>query len=155
MIGQSVRSFLVGGAVAALSLSTAAAEVPAPAGQVGVPYQLEVGRTCGGGGSSCSIDFPVTPAKRRVDLEQVTCGVQGTANVLSIALLLDPGEVIAHELILDQTIALGGGESRRLYDQQTGMSVSAGRHAAVSVLTATVGAIGIRCTLFGTLVFLP
>ena len=147
-------AFLVGGVMAALLPAMSFAEVPAPPGEVGIPYQIEASRSCGALLSGCSVEFPVTPAKRRVDLKWVNCGVQGTGDMESVGLFLEPNSLISHELIEAQAIPMGGGETRHLYDQPTAMSVAAGRKVTVNV-AASGGAVGMRCSLFGTLVFLP
>ena len=104
------RLALIGSYFGALGITAASAvEVPAPPGQVGIPYQIEVTSSCPGAG--CEATFPVTPVNRRVDLHLANCAVQGVGNLSSISLQLQKANgdiVLIHELIEAQVIAQGG-----------------------------------------------
>jgi hypothetical protein len=154
MLIHRVRAFFAGGVIAALLPAISFAEVPAPAGEVGIPYQIEGSKSCAGSG--CILTFPVTPAKRRVDLSLVNCAAVGTGNLTSVALFLVDGatHLLSQELVEDQTITSGGGEHRRLFGEPSAISIGPGRHLTANVLLSS-GSSGIRCSLFGTLVFLP
>lgn len=149
------------GAVASLALAaatfatpvSAAPDVPPPPGQIGHPYQRELSKSCLGAG--CSLDFPVVPAKRRLDLSLANCAVQGSGKVSSVAIFLNDGStpLISHELIERQAIVLGS-QTRHLFSEPVELSAVTGRHITASVLMNS-GPVGIRCSLFGTLVVLP
>ena len=149
----SVIRACVAGAILAATVSTAmAVSVPAADGQYGVPYQRELSKSCFG--SSCSLDFPVIPTKRRLDLSLVNCAAQGVGSLTSIAVFLLEGDdyLITHELIQAQTIV--SGQTRRLFSEPVEISAGAGRRIRITVLLSN-GAAGLRCSIFGTLVVLP
>ena len=134
MIGRSMRAFLVGWVTATLLPALSFAEVPAPAGEIGIPYQIEGSKSCAQSG--CILSFPVTPAKRRVDLSLVNCATVGTGNLTSVALFLVEGatHLVSQELVQDQTITSGGGEIRRLFGEPSAISIGPGRRLTANVL---------------------
>lgn len=148
----AATSFALAAATFATPVS-AAPDIPPPSGQIGHPYQRELGKSCLGAG--CILDFPVVPAKRRLDLSLANCAVQGSGTLTGMALFLNEGSttLISHELIQRQTITIGS-QVRRLFSEPVEISVVTGRHIVASVLLNS-GPVDIRCSLFGTLVVLP
>lgn len=153
MFAATARALLAVVAVSVSFPALAGPDIPPPAGQFGHPYQRELSNSCLGAG--CSIDFPAVPAKRRLDLSLANCAVQGSGTVSSIALFLNQGStpLISHELFEREAIPAGS-QTRHLYSEPVELSVVAGRHIMASVLMNS-GPVGIRCSLFGTLVVLP
>jgi hypothetical protein len=87
-------------------------EVPAPNGQVGIPYQREQTKQCLATG--CIMEFPVVPTKRRIDLSLANCAVQGTGSLSSMSIGLYQGSthILSHELIQAEVLAQGS-QTRR------------------------------------------
>jgi hypothetical protein len=153
MFAAMIRAALATAILAVTLPALAAPDVPPPAGQFGHPYQRELSSSCIGPG--CEINFPVVPAKRRLDLSLANCAVQGAGTVESVALFLNEGStpLISHELIERQAIDYGS-QIRHLFSEEVLLSVVSGRHIMASVLMSS-GSVGMRCSIFGTLVVLP
>lgn len=153
MFAATVRGLLATALITASISAFSAPSIPPPSGQVGSPYQVQRVASCGGSG--CTIDFPIIPQKRRADLSLANCAVVGTGGLSSMALVLREGttNLLHHELIQAQSISVGM-QTRRLFNDPIQISVAAGRHIRAQV-ALTSGSVGMRCSLFGTLVVLP
>ena len=120
-----------------------------------VPWRYPAAKSCLST-TVCTMEFPVVAANRRVELEHFSCRLQvEVGELFEFSLYTFPAPQLFHYAVQVWTRDNEAGEHVFNFSEPTALFASAGQRFHVAVGISQNADIGLSCSLYGDLVFLP